>query len=641
MVSIKARLSSQSIPEERDAIRVVPNTGDVPPLPSGPVFHEPTSPAASSGALHNLTALPKMNRNSRQQQDLSLARVVGNDETLPFGLQKVDPFFQDSNGVYYQAFSKKLEKLSGKNSESINCIESFLMKSEKEWANSLRSAKLGRTKSETNLSMVSTLPPYTSRPMSTMATSDDGGESRAAVGKEMPEDFIDEFGLGKDYKPPRGLRKWMQVRLGTWPVYSLLLALGQIISANSYQIVLLTGEIGQSAGKLYATASIYLAFSISWWMSYRMLPSMYCLSLPFIFYGLAFLFIGVAHYAGTTLATGWVQNVGTGFYTIASASGGLFFALNFGDDAGGKITDWMFRACVIQGTQQVWVVALWYWGRLFTRQTAAGIDARSGDVLGTWKITAICLPIAFFLWIVGLLLWQGLPTYYRQSPGTTAAFYKSVMKRKVVVWFAVAVVLQNFFMSAPYGRNWSFLLSSEHAEAWQVLLLVVAFFIVVWSIILYTLGRLSKSHTWILPIVAIGLGAPRYAQILWGTSGVGLWLPWAGGPLASALASRAIWLWLGVLDAVQGVGIGMILLFTLTRAHVAFTIVMCQVVGSATTMLARAVAPNRLGPAAVSPDISEGLGALVRTWFWVGLIAQLIICVGFFKVYRKEQLQKP
>ena len=52
----------------------------------------------------------------------------------------------------------------------------------------------------------------------------------------------------------------------------------------------------------------------------------------------------------------------------------------------------------------------------------------------------------------------------------------------------------------------------------------------------------------------MGLGAPRWAQMLWGVSGIGLYVPWAGGPVASAIAGRGLWLWLGVLDAVQGVG---------------------------------------------------------------------------------------
>jgi alpha-1,3-glucan synthase len=31
-----------------------------------------------------------------------------------------------------------------------------------------------------------------------------------------------------------------------------------------------------------------------------------------------------------------------------------------------------------------------------------------------------------------------------------------------------------------------------------------------------------------MPVFAIGLGAPRWCQIWWGTSGMGLYVPWAG-----------------------------------------------------------------------------------------------------------------
>lgn len=95
-----------------------------------------------------------------------------------------------------------------------------------------------------------------------------------------------------------------------------------------------------------------------------------------------------------------------------------------------------------------------------------------------------------------------------------------------MVWFVVAVVvseskglsilrscclwqtlifplnfqIQNFFMSAPYGRNWSFLFSSSAVKEWQILLLAAGFFIGVWAVFLYILGHLSKSHTWIFPV---------------------------------------------------------------------------------------------------------------------------------------------
>lgn len=75
---------------------------------------------------------------------------------------------------------------------------------------------------------------------------------------------------------------------------------------------------------------------------------------------------------------------------------------------------------------------------------------------------------------------------------------------------------------------------------------------------LVVLTHFSKTHTWLLPVFAVGLGAPRWCQMLWGTSSLALYIPWAGsgGPYLGI----SLWLWLGVLDAVQGVGLGMILL---------------------------------------------------------------------------------
>ena len=308
----------------------------------------------------------------------------------------------------------------------------------------------------------------------------------------------------------------------------------------------------------------------------------------------------------------------------------------------------MYRACVIQGTQQAYVVALWYWGSILTKANATGGINQQGGIIGassvanSWVLAAITLPIALLMWGVGLLLFYGLPDYYRQAPGAVPSFYTSLVRRKIILWFFVMVVIQNFWLSAPYGRNWGFLWSSNAAKPWQIILLCIFFFIIVWAIFLWIFGILSKDHSWILPVFAIGLGAPRWCQMLWGTSGIGQYVPWAGGPIASALVSRSLWLWLGVLDALQGVGFGMILLQTLTRIHIAFTLIAAQVLGSIATMLARAVAPNNIGPGDVFPDFSGGFSSgLSKAWFWVALGMQLIICVGFFTFFRKEQLSKP
>ena len=118
-------------------------------------------------------------------------------------------------------------------------------------------------------------------------------------------------------------------------------------------------------------------------------------------------------------------------------------------------------------------------------------------------------------------------------------------------------ILRDYWLSGPYGRNWSFLWAVPIPQ-WQILLLVIAFFIGVWAIMLGILTYFSKTHTWLLPVFAVGLGAPRLCQMLWGTSSLALYIPWAGR--AGPYLGISLWLWLGVLDAIQGVGLGLILL---------------------------------------------------------------------------------
>jgi alpha-1,3-glucan synthase len=247
----------------------------------------------------------------------------------------------------------------------------------------------------------------------------------------------------------------MQIKIGDWPVYSIFLALGQIIAANSYQITLLTGEVGETAEKLYGIATTYAITSVCWWLVYRYFKSVVCLSIPWFFYGLAFFLIGSAHWEGNSFNRGWIQNIGSGCYAAASSSGSIFFASNFGDEGGAPVETWIFRACVIQGIQQAYVIALWYWGSTLTKASSEGLLNSDTSISNTWKMTAICYPIAIFVWGIGLLLLFGLPNYYRQKPGKVPSFYKSLVRRKVVLWNFVAVILQNFFLSAPYGRNWS------------------------------------------------------------------------------------------------------------------------------------------------------------------------------------------
>lgn len=80
---------------------------------------------------------------------------------------------------------------------------------------------------------------------------------------------------------------------------------------------------------------------------------------------------------------------------------------------------------------------------------------------------------------------------------------------------------------------------------------------------------------------------------------------------------------------------------TLTRFHNCFALVAAQVLGSAATAVARAVAPDKTGPGPVFPNLALSLEGLGNGYFWACLLMQLGIAVAFGTFFRSEQLSKP
>lgn len=141
-------------------------------------------------------ALEEKLRNNNMST-LTIDTVAGGRKD--FKLQNVDPFFNDPSGRYYSTFEKRLDDNLGNLSSDKLCVEEYLKTSEKDWFGKFHEAKMGKTS---------------------------GKDSSAAS-------TVDEFQLSHDYVPPKLVRKWLQVKIGDWPIYSFLLALGQIIAANS------------------------------------------------------------------------------------------------------------------------------------------------------------------------------------------------------------------------------------------------------------------------------------------------------------------------------------------------------------------------------------------------------------------------
>jgi len=631
-------VEAADVEDDPDAIYTAPSTApsttDSRPVTPGPNVAYSVSGSESSYPR----SFPMLDRET----------IKPEGEAKEYNMQRVEPFFNDPTGLYYRTYDDLLNKVDAKTSENSLSIDAFLVKSEKDWFSRFQSAKMGKSSEVTTRALGSKSSMYSLRSKAstifsspTSATPTLVGSDSVADLRRLTDNARDQFEIDVDYVVPNKLKKFMQHKVfgSDWAVYTIILAFGQILSINSYQVTLLTGQIGQPADKLYALAGVYLAGSLGWWTLYRSLPSYIVLSLPFFFYGLGFFLIGFGPLTSSTGSYAWVNNVGTAFYSLASSSGAFFFGVNFGTEGGSPVSSWVYRACLIQGTQQLFFAGLWWWGGVLTTLSATGIAAPL--VTSTPKLLAITVPITVLLWVIGVLLFLGLPTYYHQTPGKVPNLISAIWHRKIVLWFFVTVIISNYFLSAPYGRNWAYLWSSQHAPRWAIAILVVVFFVFVWGAVMWILHNMSKKHSWILPIFAISLGAPRFLQMLWGVGGNGTYVPW-GGPVCGALLARSLWLWLGVLDAVQGVGFGMILLQTLTRYYIVFALTAAQVIGSIFTILARLSAPDNIGPGSVFVNFTLFPGqAASQAWFRVVMFLQLLICAGYLVFFRKEQLFKP
>ena len=138
---------------------------------------------------------------------------------------------------------------------------------------------------------------------------------------------------------------------------------------------------------------------------------------------------------------------------------------------------WTIQACIVQGSLQIWVAALWYWGFKLSGATSSNGISNSAP---PWWIVLILWPLALGCLASAYLLLYGLPEYYRQVPPKVPNFMKTLFRRKLVLWFLASEILRDYWLSGPYGRNWTFLWS-VNIPAWATLLLIITFFIFVWA----------------------------------------------------------------------------------------------------------------------------------------------------------------
>jgi alpha-1,3-glucan synthase len=176
-----------------------------PYISSGDAYPE-SGPGAQSNQDYErvVTSRPiTPNLNDFASSQLSLASVTaGRDD---FALFNVEDHFTDADGKYLKQFSLELCDLDSKTSIDDLCIREYIVRSEKQWADDMRNKKLGFH------SLCHHRRPSTQ-------SSDD-----RPMSVSPPESLSEEPLLR--YKPPKGMRRFLQRRIGDWPFYSLLLAL--------------------------------------------------------------------------------------------------------------------------------------------------------------------------------------------------------------------------------------------------------------------------------------------------------------------------------------------------------------------------------------------------------------------------------
>lgn len=99
-------------------------------------------------------------------------------------------------------------------------------------------------------------------------------------------------------------------------------------------MTLLGGQNYSDDLQLYVLSAVFLAASIVWYALFRLKPSVYVLSAPWVFYGFAFFVIGLPSLSSKLHGTHTIiADIATWLYAVASAAAFIFFGLNFGEEA--------------------------------------------------------------------------------------------------------------------------------------------------------------------------------------------------------------------------------------------------------------------------------------------------------------------
>lgn len=93
------------------------------------------------------------------------------------------------------------------------------------------------------------------------------------------------------------------------------------------------------------------------------------------------------------------------------------------------VVTWSFRGCVIEGSQRLYLVLLWYWGSRVRKASSSDPT----PIIHDPALAKITMPLALLMWIVGIVIYTGLPDCFHQAPGQIPSFYRTISRRKIIL----------------------------------------------------------------------------------------------------------------------------------------------------------------------------------------------------------------
>jgi hypothetical protein len=117
---------------------------------------------------------------------------------------------------------------------------------------------------------------------------------------------------------------------------------------------------------------------------------------------------------------------------------------------GAPLRSWIYRATLIQGTQQLFISFLWYWGSWMAALNQKGNSSYSLAMTNPNALLGIGVGLAALLWLLGAMVFFGLPSYYRQTPGQVPTFYLSLFRRRMILVRFIPCSLKLVFILTMY-----------------------------------------------------------------------------------------------------------------------------------------------------------------------------------------------